>query len=262
MSKPLTLEALRARIDELDADLLRLAAERAGLAETIAAAKAAAGEGGVFALRPAREAQLLRRLLTMPHAGAGPALVVRIWREFISDSLSRQGPFHLACWGGRDPARIIELARFRFGAAPLMVAAAKPDQAIAAAKIPGGVGVLALEPENAWWGRLLAEPRVRVFAALPCLHAWGSLSALAVAQVLVEPSGGDETFWVTDAPQPAAAVEDALGRCGLPGRMVAQAGGLKLFALAGFVQEDDSRLTTAPGDLKGVIGAAPTPLDV
>ena len=34
-------------------------------------------------------------------------------------------------------------------------------------------------------------------------------------------------------------------------------GGLKLFALAGYVQADDGRLGEAPGSLTGVIGAAP-----
>jgi len=43
---------------------------------------------------------------------------------------------------------------------------------------------------------------------------------------------------------------------------MAQAGGLKLFSLAGYVQRDDRRLARAPGDLKGVIGAASTPFDV
>ena len=43
---------------------------------------------------------------------------------------------------------------------------------------------------------------------------------------------------------------------------MAEAGGLKLFALAGFYQRDDARLARAPGKLSGVIGAAPAPLDV
>ncbi len=86
--------------------------------------------------------------------------------------------------------------------------------------------------------------------------------ALAVAEVDVEPSGGDETFWVTDAAAAPSAIEEALGRDGLAASLLVQTGGLKLFSLAGYVQRQDERLARAPGNLKGVIGAASTPYDV
>jgi chorismate mutase len=259
---PPSLDEVRQRIDAIDAELLRLVVERAGLAHAVAAAKAAAGDGGKFGLRPAREAMLLRRLLAGPRNGASPGLIVRIWRELIGDSLATQGPFHLAVWGGRDAARAVEVARLRFGVAPSLRQVAKPEDALAAARTPGGVAVCALAADSAWWGRLLAEPKLKVFAALPCLAAWGPMAALAVAEVEVEPTGADNTFWVTDAPGPAGAVEDALSRDGAAATLLVEAGGLKLFTLAGFYQPDDPRLTRAPGKLSGVIGAAPAPLDV
>ncbi|HSV04094.1 MAG TPA: chorismate mutase [Phenylobacterium sp.] len=261
-AQPPSLAEVRERIDAIDAELLRLVDERASLASVVAAAKTAAGEAGKFGLRPAREAQLLRKLLASPRRGATPALVVRIWRELIGESLLVQGPFSLAVWGDGDAARAVELARLRFGAAPALKQARRPEDALAAARKLGGVAVVALAPDNAWWGRLLAEPRLRVFAALPCLAAWGPLSALAVADVEVEPSGADNTFWVTDAPQPASAIEHALSRDGVAATPLVQAGGLKLFMLAGFYQPHDARLARAPGSLSGVIGAAPSPLDV
>lgn len=260
-TKPPSLQAVRERIDALDADLLRLIDERASLSHAVAAAKAAAGDSGRFGLRPDREAQVMRRLLALPHNAAGVPLIVRIWRELMSDSLARQGPYHLSVWGGRDPTRAVELSRLRFGAAPTLAIAAKPEDAFAAAKTLGGVGVLALTPDNAWWGRLLAEPRLKVFAALPCLNAWGPMSALAVSEVDVEPSGGDETFWVTDATGPTADIEDRLARTDVAARLISQAGGLRLFGLSGYFQPQDARLAKAPGDLKGVIGAASTPFD-
>ena len=54
----------------------------------------------------------------------------------------------------------------------------------------------------------------------------------------------------------------ALGRDGVAADPLAEAGGLKLFALAGFYQPEDERLARAPGSLTGVIGAAPAPFDV
>ncbi|WP_304176680.1 chorismate mutase [Phenylobacterium aquaticum] len=257
---PNPLDAVRARIDAIDADLLTLVEERAGLAREVAAAKAAAGDADKFALRPAREAALLRKLLARPLNNARPSLVVRIWRELIGDSLSRQGPFHAAVFGGKDPARAVELARNRLGAAPSLRVVARPEDALAAARTPGGVAVLALE--GGWWGRLLAEPSLKVFAALPCLAAWGPLNALCVAAVEVEPTGQDLTYWVTDEPGSAAAIEASLSRDGVAGELIAESGGLKLFALLGYYMADDERLSRAPGRLSGVIGAAPAPLDV
>jgi chorismate mutase len=260
-ASPPSLEAVRQRIDALDTELLRLIDERAALARVVAEAKRAAGDGDKFGLRPGREAQLLRNLLARPRNAATPSLITRVWRELIGDSLSRQGPFHIAVFGGKAPARAVESARMRFGTAPAMVSVAKPEEAIAAAKTQGGVAVLSLASDTPWWGRLLAEPRLRVFAALPCLAAWGPLNALAAAEIEVEPTGDDRTYWVTDAPGSAAAIEEALGRDGVAGDLIAEAGGLKLFALIGYYQPHDERLARAPGRLTGVIGAAPAPLD-
>ncbi|WP_372785756.1 chorismate mutase [Phenylobacterium sp.] len=259
---PPSLDEVRKRIDAIDADLLRLVVERASLAHVVKAAKEAAGDGGKFGLRPAREAMLLRRLLAGPRNGAKPGLIVRIWRELIGDSLATQGPFHLSVWGGRDAGRAVEVARLRFGIAPSLRQVAKPEDALAAARALGGVAVCALPPDSAWWGRLLAEPKLRVFAALPCLAAWGPLSALAVAEVEVEPTGADNTFWVTDAGESAKAVEQALSRDGVAATLLVETGGLKLFLLSGYYQPDDPRLVRAPGKLSGVIGAAPQPLDL
>ncbi|MFN9926308.1 MAG: chorismate mutase, partial [Phenylobacterium sp.] len=129
-----SLEAVRARIDALDGELLRLLDERAALARVVAEAKRARGEADRFALRPARETAILRRLIASERRAASPSLIVRVWREMIGDSLSVQGPFHVAVWGGRDPGRMVELARQRVGAAPPLVQVPKPEDAIARAR--------------------------------------------------------------------------------------------------------------------------------
>jgi chorismate mutase len=255
------LQAVRARIDAIDQELLRLLDERASMPAQVAAAKAAeAGGAPGFALRPAREAQMIRRFLGRDPAEASASLVVRVWRELIGDSLSRQGPFQIVAWGGRSPARIAELARLRFGAAPPLRFASTPEEAMQASRAEGTVAVVALETGNAWWARLLAEPSLRVVACLPCLSAWGPLDALAVAALDPEPSGFDQTLFASDAA--ADAVIEALSTAGLAADLLRQAGAMKLFSLAGFVQAEDPRLEAAPGRLKGVIGAAPAAFDL
>ncbi len=259
---PPSLDAVRARIDQVDADLLRLIDERAALAAAVAEAKRAAGGEYRFGLRPSREAQVIRKKLERENPVAGPALVVRIWRELIADSLARQGPFAVTVWGGRAEAQTLEVARQRFGVAPPVTMVTKPEDALAGARQLGGVGVLALTVDSSWWGRLLAEPTLRVFATLPCLAQWGPTRALAVAAVPVEPTGADQTLWVTDSNDSNAAIVEQLSRDGVAAAPMLETGGLKLFSLAGFYQKDDERLVRAPGRLSGVIGAAPEPFDV
>ena len=261
-AKKTSLDAIRARIDGIDAELLKLVDERTSLAHQVAEAKRAEGSDGKLGIRAAREAQLLRRLLATERKTASTQLVVRLWRELIGESLKIQGDFHLGVWGGQDLAKTVEMARFRFGAAPPMRRFRTPEEALAVAREPGGVAVLALEPGDRWWGLLLARPDLRVFAALPCLHATGPVTAFAVAQVEVEPSGFDETYFVTDAIGTPAAVETRFGELGFAARTLYHVQGLRLMGLSGFVQADDERLKNAPGRMNGVIGASPMPLDL
>lgn len=257
-----TLEAVRARIDAIDAELLALVDERAQLAHSVAAAKQAAGDAGKLGIRSAREAQVIRTALARPRDVASNAVVVRIWRELIGESLRIQGPFNINVWGGANTARTVELARLRFGGGAPMRMSPTPEAALAAAHEPGGVAVLAIEASARWWSRMLVEPKLNIFATMPCLSAWGPPGALAVAEVDVEPSGADETYWITDAPRTIAAIVEALSRDGVAATLVSEAGGLKLFSLAGYFQRHDERLARAPGQLTGVIGAAPTPFDL
>ena len=242
---------------------MRLIDQRAVLTREVAAAKHAAGDGGKFALRPAREAQVLRRLIATEREAATRGLIVGVWRELMGDSLYQQSNFQISMWGAKSPAKVAELARLRFGSSPPMYSVDQPEQAIASAKSTGGVAVLALSREHAWWARLLLDPSLSIFAILPCVSQWGSASAMAVALVAAEPSGeGDETLWVTDSPKYAYEIETAMSQDGVAARLVTEANGLKLFALSGFYQANDDRLARAPGSLTGVVGVVPVAFDL
>lgn len=254
-----SLTDLRSEIDAIDAELLRLIDARAGLAEDIAAAKVRDGSdpAGASLLRPDREAMLLRKLLAMPRGHASDGVVVRIWRELISESLRIQsGGLHLNL-SGRDPSREVLLwARERFGFAPSYSHLDDPNAVIAACRDPRQLGVLSLDPRNgAWWARLLAEPKVRILAALP--ETAGHFHAVAIGSVTPEPTGDDITFFVSDAQGTENRLIDDLAQRGFAAEWLCSAQGLKLFALSGFVQEHDPRLSGALGSLSGVIGAAP-----
>ncbi len=230
-------------------------------AALLAALEAAVADGvrpdAPAALDPVHRGRELQRLVAQ--RGALPArTVAAVWRELEAARLDRAGVLRLAVWGGARPEVAAALARRRFGAAPRMAPTRTPEQAIEAAHAPGVVSMLALE--GAWWGRLLARPQVRVFAASWPELAPGPPLALAVAAGPTDATGDDRTFWVTDAAGPPDRVEARLGEAGFAADLAAEAGGLMLWKLAGYVQADDPRLARAPGRLTGVIGAAPGPI--
>ena len=140
---------------------------------------------------PADETIALRQLITDSEMSA--VSVVRLWRELSGERRRKAGHPPVALHGGRFLSRTVELARARFGAAARLMNMEKPETALAAARPPGGVAVIALDPDAAWWLRLLAEPDLKVFAALPDLTCYGPRSAFAVAAVETGPTGADET---------------------------------------------------------------------
>jgi hypothetical protein len=222
---------------EPEADEARLALDRALTAAVrarLAAGPRAAPDADAIALRQALDG------LTAAEASAVRAVLGRI-------DAAHGAP--LVVWG---PASQV-LASDRFGLSARL--AATPEAALAAAR-EGGRALMDLSPSSAWWGRLLAEPALRVVGALPD-SGHGLPRALMVQRASPGPTGGDRTFWATDSGWTTARIVEALGAAGLAADPLIAAGGLKLFALAGYVQAEDGRLNGAPGRLSGVIGAAP-----
>lgn len=145
------------------------------------------------------------------------------------------------------------LAADRFGLSAQAVADA--DAALAQAA-SGARALIDLAGSRPWWGKLLARPELRVVAALPDDRN-RIPAALMVAAAPTGPTGDDRTFWVTDSRLSDARIMEALSACGFVASPLAALSGLKLFALAGYVQAEDGRLADAPGSLSGVIGSAP-----
>jgi chorismate mutase / prephenate dehydratase len=99
-AKPV-LEAIRARIDAIDAGLHALINERALLARQVGISKHAAGHTVDF-YRPEREAQVLRQALERNRTGRGPLRdeeIVRLFREIMSACLAQQEPLKVAFLG-------------------------------------------------------------------------------------------------------------------------------------------------------------------
>lgn len=98
MSEDEQLKSVRARIDELDDQILKLLNERAGLSLKVARIKRDAGETGDF-YRPEREAEILRRLCETNPGPLPDTAITRFYREVLSASVALQQPLKVAYFG-------------------------------------------------------------------------------------------------------------------------------------------------------------------
>ncbi len=200
--KAAALARLRKTIDAVDTKIHDLILKRADTVAAIAAAKgmgAGPDTGAVEnAMRPGREAQILRRLAAR-HTGKLPLSVIfRVWREIISAKLALQAPFSLAVYSGDDAPDYWDLARAHFGSSAPMTPFAKANQVVqecaASTSVIGIVPAPGAEAPaaRAWWTQLGRGEGVKplVIARLPFIEGT-SPSAFVIASAMPEESGDD-----------------------------------------------------------------------
>jgi chorismate mutase/prephenate dehydratase len=203
---PPPLEHLRAEIDRIDQEVLDLLVARSGVVRRIGEVKGDRLDGRP-ALRPAREAQILRRLAARANGRFPAAVLVRMWRELIAAQTRLQAPLSVAVFAPRERAlQVWDLSRDHFGSATAMIAVDRPLQALRA--LADGSATVAVLPlpndDDSWWVSLMAhhELQLRVFARLPFVSSDGEeVRALALSQLEIEPSGDDLTPLAIEAEQ-------------------------------------------------------------
>ena len=203
---PPHLEHLRAEIDRIDQEILDLLVARSAVVRTIGEVKGDRLDGRP-ALRPAREAQILRRLAERANGRFPAAVLVRMWRELIAAQTRLQAPLSVAVFAPKERAlQVWDLARDHFGSATAMIAVDRPLQALRA--LADGSATVAVLPvpndDDSWWVSLMSdhELQLRVFARLPFVTGDGEeVRALALGQLEIEPSGDDLTPLAIEAEQ-------------------------------------------------------------
>lgn len=272
------LAALRAELDRLDDTIHDMLMQRALVVEQVATI----GVKGRVALRPGREASIIRRLLDR-HTGRLPrSTIVRIWRELVGGATAMQGPFTIAVCD-TDPAGAYSAAvREHFGALAPMRVHRTPAQAIR--EVSAGLAAAAVlpipaegEPAGAaWWTALLQrdDPRIHVTARLPfwSIRPEGAprVQALVVCTVPPDPSGADRSLLGLElAPEVSRGrLAQALTAAGFePGATILRrdpgAGVSRALAdVAGFVTDGDPRAAALTAVLRPpiVLGAYAVPL--
>jgi chorismate mutase / prephenate dehydratase len=251
-----TLDELRRRLDDIDDNVHDLLMKRAEIVEQVAATKRGSN---VPALRPGREAIILRRLAGR-HAGSFPfPALVRMWREMLSATVAMQTNFAVAVYLPRGGSGYWDLARDHFGSHTPMTPYQSIGQVIRAVTDGlANVGILPMPHEDdpdPWWRFFVSDDEAtpRILARLPFAGRGNARSdsgdALAVGSGTLEATGADhsvivfETHGAISRARIFSALEASKLTCTFfadykPSRETA----LNLIELSDFVLPDDPRL--------------------
>jgi chorismate mutase len=164
-----TLADLRREIDRIDTAMHELLMERGDIIDILIAVKRTQASGSAF--RPAREADMMRRIVER-HRGILPLDTVEsIWRVIISTFTFVQAPYAVHVDLAAGEAAIRDSARFHFGfTVPLIphLGARGVVDSVAASK--GDLGLVPASGQassGAWWTALEAPDAPKIIARLP-----------------------------------------------------------------------------------------------
>lgn len=206
-----SLAEFRAEIDQIDDAMHDLVMRRALVVQHIAKAKAMSAKqpsAPVFAMRPGREARILRRLLARHSGPLTVAAIVRMWREMISALTGMQGPIEMAVFGSAEPIAYWDVARAHFGS--VTPAALCTSTAQVLGRVAEGAGVIGIlpspgggDPAGDWWPALAhalpgngVESSARIVARLPFVRWAGKQEpeAVVLARTDREETGNDHSY--------------------------------------------------------------------
>ena len=167
--QPMSLADLRRDIDRIDEAMHELLIERGEIIDRLIAVKKTQESGSAF--RPAREADMMRRLVQRHHGSLPLDTVESIWRVIISTFTYVQAPFAVRADLSAGDALMRDTARFHFGFTVPFVAhmgAASVVEAVSESK--GDLGLVpafAIAGAGPWWTALEFAAAPKIIARLP-----------------------------------------------------------------------------------------------
>src|SRR5271155_4490319 len=176
------LAELRREIDRIDEAMHALLIERGEIIDRLIAVKKTEESGSAF--RPAREADMMRRLVKRHHGNLPLDTAESIWRVIISTFTYVQAPFAVHADLSAGDALMRDSARFHFGfTVPFVphMGAANVVQAVTASK--GDLGLVpafATAGAGPWWTALEFEASPKVIARLPFVERADHPAAMPV----------------------------------------------------------------------------------
>jgi chorismate mutase len=176
------LADLRKEIDRIDEAMHNLLMERGEIIDRLIAVKGTQESGAAF--RPAREADMMRRLVERHHGILPLDTAESIWRVIISTFTHVQAPFAVHADLSAGDALMRDSARFHFGFTVPFVAHTGASGVVAAvSESKGDLGLVpafAVPHAGAWWTALEFESAPRIIARLPFIERADHPAALPV----------------------------------------------------------------------------------
>ena len=177
-----SLDDLRREIDRIDADMHALLIERGEIIDRLIAVKKTEETGSAF--RPAREAEMMRRLVQRHHGSLPLDTAESIWRVIISTFTFVQAPFSVHADLSAGDALMRDSARFHFGFTvpfvPHMGAATVVEAVTESKGDLGLVPAFAIAGSGPWWTALEFESAPKIIARLPFVERADHPAALPV----------------------------------------------------------------------------------
>jgi len=176
------LAELRKEIDRIDEAMHGLLMERGQIIDRLIASKGTQESGSAF--RPAREADMMRRLVQR-HKGILPLDTAEsIWRVIISTFTHVQAPFGVHADLSSGDALMRDSARFHFGfTVPFVPHMGAAGVVAAVSQSKGDLGLVpAFAAPNAgsWWTSLEFDSAPKIIARLPFIDRADHPAALPV----------------------------------------------------------------------------------
>jgi chorismate mutase len=164
-----SLVELRREIDRIDETMHGLLMERGEIIDRLISVKQTQESGSAF--RPAREAEMMRRLVDR-HKGILPLDTVEsIWRVIISTFTYVQAPFSLHADLSAGDAAMRDSARFHFGfTVPFVPHMGAASVVAAVSDSKGDLGLVpafAMAGAGTWWNALEFDAAPKIIARLP-----------------------------------------------------------------------------------------------
>ena len=167
--KQVSLTDLRREIDRIDEAMHELLLERGEIIDTLIAVKKTEETGSAF--RPAREADMMRRLVQRHRGNLPLDTAESIWRVIISTFTYVQAPFSVHADLSAGDAMMRDSARFHFGfTAPFVPHAGAASVVAAASSSKADIGLVpafATAGAGPWWTALEFDAAPKIIARLP-----------------------------------------------------------------------------------------------
>jgi chorismate mutase len=180
--KPPALADLRRDIDRIDEAMHELLLERGEIIDTLIAVKNTQEVGSAF--RPAREADMMRRLVKRHRGNLPLDTAESIWRVIISTFTFVQAPFAVHADLSAGDALMRDSARFHFGfTVPFVPHAGASSVVAAVSESKGDLGLVpafATPGAGPWWAALEFDTAPKVIARLPFVERPNHPAAMPV----------------------------------------------------------------------------------